>query len=89
MVTKITEPIRSEAVQKWLEGLSRNKVSAICDISQGAASGIIDDWKRSEGVSRAEQLRDWAETFERHRISVTECAQGYRFAKLMNDLGVE
>ncbi|MGH9951649.1 MAG: hypothetical protein ACRD5J_08500 [Nitrososphaeraceae archaeon] len=89
MPPRIPESTKSDVVQKWLEPQSRNNVALACGISQGAASGIIDDWKRDIGVSRAEQIRDWAETFERHRISVTQCAQGYRIARLMSDLGVD
>jgi hypothetical protein len=78
MGLKIPESIRSEVMQKWLQGLSRNKIAAICGISQAATSGIIDDWKRSVGVTLAEQYGDLSTAMERQGISITQCAQGYR-----------
>lgn len=89
MGTRIPESLKAEVVWKWLGGHSRNKVAAICGISQAATSGIIDEWKRSEGVTRAEQLRDLATTMDRHGISVVQCAQGFRIARLLSNLGVD
>jgi hypothetical protein len=89
MPSRIPESSRSEAIQTWLQPQSRNKVAAICGISQAAVSGIIDEWKKSVGVSRAEQLRDLATTIDRYGISVTQCAQGYRIARQLSNLGVD
>jgi hypothetical protein len=88
MAARLPESSRSVVVQKWLEGQSRNKIAVQCSISQGAVSGIIDDWKKSVGVSIFEQLRDLAVALERNSTSVVECAQGYRIAKLMSKLGI-
>jgi len=89
MPSKIPETSRAEVIQTWLQPQSRNKVAAIFGISPAAVSGIIDEWKRAVGVSRAEQLRDLATTIERHGISVTQCAQGYRIARHLSNLAVD
>ena len=89
MPSKIPETSRAEVIQTWLQPQSRNKVAAICGISPAAVSRIIDEWKRAVGVSRAEQLRDLATTIERHGISVTQCAQGYRIARHLSNLAVD
>jgi len=89
MPSRIPESSRSEVVQTWLQPQSRNKVAAICGISQAAVSGIIDEWKKSVGVSRAEQLRDLATTIDRSGISAAQCAQGYRIARQLSNLGVD
>ena len=86
MPRKLTESTRSAIVQKWLEGPSRNKISAQCSVSQATVSGIVDDWKKSVGVSLAEQYRDLALTLERNGISVVQCAQDFRIFKLMSNL---
>lgn len=88
MGLKISETSRTEVMQKWFQGHSRNKVAAICGISPGAVSGIINDWKRSFGVGPIEQLRDLATTIARNGISITQCAQGYRIAIMLRNLGV-
>ena len=89
MPARLPESTRSAVVQKWLEGQSRNKIAAQCNVSQGATSGIIDNWERSEGVGLAEQLRDLALTIERNRISVVQCAQGFRVSKIIKHLGIK
>jgi cell division protein FtsB len=89
MGTRIPESIRSEVKQRWFQGESRNKIAAICGISQAATSGIIDEWKRSIGVTRAEQFRDLSIALDRHNISIAQCAQGYRTFKQLSNIGVE
>jgi hypothetical protein len=89
MGLKIPESIRSEVTQKWLQGLSRKKVAAMCGISQAATSGIIDDWKRSVGVTLAEQYRDLSTAMERQGISITQCAQGYRIFVHIRNLCID
>lgn len=89
MGKRISDSLRSEVIQRWIKGESRNKIAAICRISQGAVSGIIDEWKRSVGVTLAEQQRDLFTAMNRQGISVVECAQGFRIAKILKNMGVE
>lgn len=89
MALRISESLRSEVIQAWLQPLSRNKVAAKLGISPASVSGIIDDWKRSIGGTRAEQLRDLATAIDRHGISVTQCAEGCRIGILLNNMGID
>jgi hypothetical protein len=89
MALRISESLRSEVRQAWLQPLSRNKVAAKLGISPASVSGIIDDWKRSIGVTLAEQLRDLAMAIDRHGISITQCAEGCRIAILLNNMGID
>ena len=43
MSKKIPDPIRLEAIKRWLEGESRDEISVKLKISQGAVSGIIKE----------------------------------------------
>lgn len=89
MGLRISESLRSEGIATWLKPHSGNEVAAICGIGPAATSGIIDEWKRSVGVSLAEKPRGLATTIERHGISVAQCAQGYRIARQPTNLGVD
>jgi hypothetical protein len=89
MGKRISESLRSEVKQRWIKGESRNKIAAICGVSQGAVSGIIDEWKRSVGVTLAEQQRDLFTAMNRQGISVVECAHGFRIAKILKNMGLE
>jgi hypothetical protein len=89
MPGRLPEFTRSAIIQKWLEGKSRNQIAIECNVSQGAVSGTIDDWKKSVGVSLAEQLRDLLLAGGRSGISVVECAQGYRTFRMLSNLHVD
>lgn len=89
MPGRLPEFTRSAIIQKWLEGKSRNQIAIECNVSQGAVSGTIDDWKKSVGVSLAEQLRDLLLAVGRSGISVVECAQGYRTFRMLSNLHVD
>jgi hypothetical protein len=89
MGLRIPESLGSEVSETWLRPHSRNEVAAICGISLSATSGIIDEWKRSVGVSLAEQLRGLATTIERPGISVAQSAQRYRISRQSTNLGVD
>ena len=58
MGKSISESLRLEVWQRWMKGESRNKIASVCGISQGAVSSIIDEWKRSVGITLAEQQRE-------------------------------
>lgn len=89
MGKRISDSLRSEVTKRWIKCESRNKIAAICGISQGAVSGIIDEWKRSVGVTLAEQQRDLFTAMNRQGISVAECAQGFRIVKILKNMGLE
>lgn len=89
MALKISESLRSEVIQAWLRPLSRNKVAALCGISPASASGIIDDWKRSVGVTRAQQVLDLVTGMDRYGISLMQCVEGYRVARLLSTMGAD
>jgi transposase len=41
MGKRIPNPIRQQAIKKWLEGMSRDKIADELDIGQGTVSDII------------------------------------------------
>jgi DNA-binding NarL/FixJ family response regulator len=43
MGRRIPDPIRQQAIKKWLEGKSRDEIAQELKISQGAVSGIIKE----------------------------------------------
>jgi hypothetical protein len=89
MPGRLPESIRSEVMQRWYRGESRNKIAAILGISQAATSGIIDECKRSVGVTRAELIRDFSIALDRHNISIAQCVQGYRTLRQLSKIGVD
>jgi hypothetical protein len=43
MGRRIPDPVRQQAIKKWLEGKSRDEIAQELKISQGAVSGIIKE----------------------------------------------
>jgi hypothetical protein len=88
MAKRIPEISRTNVIQSWLQGSSRNAIAAECGVSTGGVSGIIDDWKRSYGTDLADALRKLAIALEKSGISLAQCAVGLRAAIAMSNLGI-
>jgi hypothetical protein len=85
---RIPEISRTDVIQRWLQGSSRNAIATEGGVSTGAVSGIIDEWKRSYGTDLADALRELAIALKRSGMSLTQCAVGLRAAIAMSNLGI-
>ena len=48
MGSRIPKPIRLEALRKWLDGKFRDDIAKELQISQGAVSSIINDFRKDD-----------------------------------------
>lgn len=60
MPAKLPSPLKSQVIQKWLEGQPRNDIAAENGLSSGAVTNIVNEWKRSLGFALADELRELA-----------------------------
>jgi hypothetical protein len=88
MTFTITEDLRRNVVQLWLNGKSRNDIAIICGVSGGTVSNIIDEWKHRLGIHDAEAIRILAINLKRLGIDAAQCAEGFRILRSMKKLGV-
>jgi hypothetical protein len=88
MPTKLPAAIKSLVIQQWLQGSARDKIAAENDLSAGAVTNIIFEWKQGLGVPIADDLRELAVTLNKVGISATQCASGFRIASIMLKMGV-
>ena len=58
MGSRIPKPIRLEALRKWLDGKFRDDIAKELQISQGAVSSIINDFRKDD--SQFDLLREVA-----------------------------
>ena len=58
MRSRIPKPIRLEALRKWLDGKFRDDIAKELQISQGAVSSIINDFRKDD--SQFDLLREVA-----------------------------
>jgi hypothetical protein len=76
-------------IQGYLNGKTRDLISKEIGISTGGVSNTIREWKREIKVPEIEALRDFTITIKKSGLSIQQCAQGYRMAQLMKDLGID
>ena len=75
-------------IQAYLNGKSRDQISKETGISAGKTSNIIADWKKGIKTSNIDELREFAVTIKKSRLTIEQCARGYKIAKLMDSLGI-
>jgi hypothetical protein len=88
MPAKIPDSIKSIVIQQWLQGKPRNDIASQNDLSTGAVTNIVYEWRNSLGPKAAHQLRDFAITLKNIGITASECAVGFRVATTLSRIGV-
>ena len=79
----------SLVIQEWLKGKTRDIIAKETGISQGTVTGIITRWKEKMGNPDIENLREFVILVRKSGITVGECAEGFRNAKMLKLLGVD
>ncbi len=76
-------------IQEWLKGKTRDIIAKETGFSQGTVTGIITKWKEKTVNPDIENLREFAILVRKSGITVGECAEGFRKAKMLKLLGVD
>ena len=84
----IGDDVKSGVVYEWLRGRSRDKIAAIYNISTGAVTNIVNEWRNNIGAYIAEDLRDLSISLKKANITPVQCSTGFRVAKIMQRLGI-
>ena len=88
MPAKLPDPVKSVAIQQWLQGRPRNEIAAENGLSAGAVTNIINEWRGNLGFALADELRELAITMRRVGITASQCALGFRVATTLSRIGV-
>ena len=86
MGKRIPDSIRKQAIKKWLEGRSRDKIAAELQISQGAVSGIIND--AAINYPQFLLLREVAVKVRNQGMDIESFAPLVRLRTVLRDKGV-
>lgn len=89
MPSKLPDSIKSLVIQEWLRGEQRDKIAGDNDLSAGAVTNTVNEWRQALGFYLADQLRDFAVTLRKLGITPGQCATGFRIAMMMNRLGIK
>ena len=88
MPVYIPSDIRLGVIYEWLRGNSRDKIAALYNISTGAATNIINEWRNNISAYIAEDLRELSVSLKKANITPVQCSTGFRVAKIIERLGI-
>src|SRR5688572_4095125 len=63
----IGEDVKLGVIYEWLRGSSRDKIAAIYNISTGAVTNIVNEWRNNIGAYIAEDLRELSISFKKSK----------------------
>jgi hypothetical protein len=86
---KLPDVMKSLVIQQWLGGVPRDEIAYNNNLSAGAVTNIVNEWRRSLGLYTADELRELATTLRKLGITPAQCALGSRTAMIMINLGVK
>jgi hypothetical protein len=86
MGRRIPDPIRQQAIKKWLEGKSRDEIAQELKISQGAVSGIIKESGKDD--PQFYLLREVAVKIKNQGMDIESFAPLVRLRAVLRDKGV-
>ena len=84
----IGEDVKLGVIYEWLRGSSRDKIAGIYNISTGAVTNIVNEWRNNIGAYIAEDLRELSISLKKANITPIQCSTGFRVAKVMQRLGI-
>jgi hypothetical protein len=82
------DDVKLGVIYEWLRGTSRDKIAAIYNISTGAVTNIVNEWRNNIGAYIAEDLRELSISLKKANITPVQCSTGFRVAKIMERLGI-
>ena len=80
---------KSQVIQCYLNGKSREQNAHENNVSTGTVSNIIENWAREMGIPDIKEMRQFAVLVKKSGVSIKQCAQGFRMVKLMNNYGIQ
>ncbi len=66
-----------------------NQISDETGISKGKIHYLITDWKQKIKLQDIDEIRDFTVLVKKSNISIEQCAQGFRLANILKNLGVD
>ena len=80
---------KSQVIQCYLNGKSREQNAHENNVSTGTVSNIIETWAREIVIPDIKEMRRFAVLVKKSGVSIKQCAQGFRMVKLMNNYGIQ
>ena len=88
-VGKVTSPLKTVVIQKYLDGLSLNEIVNEVYISKGSVFNVIQEWKASMLRTDIEEVRAFASEVRRSGMTIQQCGEGFRTAVILKRFGIK
>ena len=82
------ELLESMVIHDYLGGNTRAQIALDHKISTGNVSNITSEWAKRIGKHDAKEIREFVVLVKKSGLSIEQCAQGFRTAMLMKNLGI-
>lgn len=89
MRPQLPETTKQEVIRLWLLGHSRDDIARLTNISAGAVTNIVDNWKNEIGKPEANALRELAKSIRASDLSPAQYAVGSRISNIISELGLD
>ncbi len=87
-MVKVTHPLKSVIIQKYIYGLSLNDISNDTGISKTTAHNVVFEWKSRLASMDLEEIRRFTAEMGKAGISVQQCVQGFRTFQMLKDFDI-
>jgi predicted peroxiredoxin len=88
MLSKTTNLLKTQVIQKYLHGLSMNDIVRETLLSKGTVNNIIQDWRSNIDGTNIEEIRAFTSEVRKSGVTIVECAQGFRTVQLLKKFDI-
>ena len=88
MKTRITSFSNDIVIQKYLNGKTLDQIAKETGLSKGTVYNLVKRWKDKLGSIGIEEIREFATIVSKSGMTIQECAQGFRIAQILKELGI-
>jgi hypothetical protein len=76
-------------IDDWLNGENREDIALKQKIGSGTVYNIVHEWSNRNGIEKSEVLRELAVALMKNRLTVSDCAQGFRMVSIFKKYGIK
>ncbi|WP_458743477.1 hypothetical protein [Candidatus Nitrosocosmicus sp. T] len=87
-MVKVTHPLRSAIIQKYLYALSLNKIANETGVSKTTAHNVIYDWNSRLASMDLDEIRRFTSEMGKSCITVQQCVQGFRTFQMLKEFEI-
>lgn len=88
MPPRLPPNLKQIVIDQWLQGKPRDTIAKEINLSAGAVTNFINEWRNDIGQYKADDLRELATSLKKAGITPSQCAIGFRLSSIMSSIGV-